>query len=101
MLDFVTQTPSRSKSQELGIRENLDHLDSLLGSNELRDASSRIEIKQRAESIRSHLETRTYPNRDELRQYVRSLEVLRDAGSETREELVLRKSQAWVRGITR
>src|SRR5205085_1701711 len=43
---------------------------------------------------RAHLETRTYPNRDELRQYVHCLEILRDAGGETAEELMICRSQA-------
>jgi hypothetical protein len=96
MLDFVTQTPSRSYAANINeIREELDFLDHFISVTGPGGASLQKGIKQRADSIRAYLETRTYPNRDEICAYVRALEILRDICSESPGELLLRRSQAW------
>jgi hypothetical protein len=96
MLDFVAQTPSRSKSSDVAeIREELDCLDRLLSLHGPFDVPVPTEIKKRADSIRSRLETRTFPNWDEVREYVHALEILRDTRSDSPEELMLRRTQAW------
>jgi hypothetical protein len=93
MLDFVTQTPSRSHSQNVtDIQNELDHLDQRILVNGPDRAPG---VKERADHIRAYLETRIYPNWDEVRAYVRALEILRDTCSETPEEFALRRAQAW------
>jgi hypothetical protein len=95
MLDFVTQTPSRSYSTDIHeIRQELDFLDHSISVHGPDGATLQQGIKLRADKIRAFLETRTYPHRDEIRAYVRSLEILRDTCSEGPEELALRRSQA-------
>jgi hypothetical protein len=95
ILDFVTQTPSRSYAANIKeIREELDSLDHFLSVNGPDGPSLEAGIKERVDSIRAYLETRTYPNWDEIRAYVRALEILRDTCSDSLEELLLRQSQA-------
>lgn len=96
MLDFVKQSPSRSKSaDDAWTWEALDDLDRSLSFYGPQNASLRAQVKHRANSIRLCLESHTYPNSDQIRQYIRALEILRDAGAESSEELRLRRSQAW------
>ena len=96
VLDFVTQKPSRLKSADVtGTWGDLDELDRLLVVPGPSNPLVRQDIKLRADGIRSQIEAKSLPNQDELRQYVRALEILRDAGSETQQELRLRQSQAW------
>jgi tetratricopeptide (TPR) repeat protein len=96
MLDFVRQSPSRLKSaDDARTWETLEELDHSLSFYGPQNASVRAQVKQHANSIQLRLEGCTYPNSEQLRQYVRALEILRDAGAETSEELWLRKSQAW------
>lgn len=95
LLDFVTQKPSRLKAPEVAETwDELGQLDHLIASPGP-SSPIREDIRMRANRICARLEAKTLPNHDELRQYIRALEVLRDIGAETQLELLLCQHRAW------
>jgi hypothetical protein len=98
MIAMVSQPAAQSWSSSpatVSLWEDLNGMDQTLTTSGPNRTVLRRGVKRRAESIRINLETKGSLNSEELRRYVHALEVLRDAGAETPDELAELRGYAW------
>jgi hypothetical protein len=92
---FLEASPDSSSARRSYTSSVLDELDKLLFHRGPNDTAVRSYVRLRADAVRLAFETEPSTNIDDHRNYVRALEILRDAGAERLDEINKLIEYAW------